>query len=83
LVNPTCCGGPATVILAGDIKSGAGEEAPEDISKPKLHYAVQVTLHTDILEQLIMSGGRTLYAFYSGRSCPSGMTCRSWMVGWF
>jgi predicted RecB family nuclease len=37
--------------VAGDIKSGAGEEGAEDLSKPKLHYAVQVALYTDILER--------------------------------
>src|SRR4051794_17749051 len=30
--------------LGGDIKSGAGLEGNEDLSKPKLHYAVQVGL---------------------------------------
>jgi hypothetical protein len=38
--------------VAGDIKSGAGEEGREDLSRPKLHYAVQVALYTDILEVL-------------------------------
>ena len=37
--------------VAGDIKSGAGEEGPEDDSSPKLHYAVQLALYTDILER--------------------------------
>jgi predicted RecB family nuclease len=44
--------------LAGDIKSGAGEEGREDLSKPKLHYAVQLALYTDILEQKGLSAGR-------------------------
>jgi predicted RecB family nuclease len=44
--------------LAGDIKSGAGEECREDLSKPKLHYAVQLALYTDILEQKGLSAGR-------------------------
>jgi predicted RecB family nuclease len=44
--------------LAGDIKSGAGEEGPEDLSKPKIHYAVQLTLYTDIFEQKALSVGR-------------------------
>jgi hypothetical protein len=30
--------------VAGDIKSGAGEEGPEDVGTPKVHYAVQVAL---------------------------------------
>lgn len=44
--------------LAGDIKSGAGEEGREDLSKPKVHYGVQVALYTDILERKGMSAGR-------------------------
>src|SRR5579872_582606 len=35
---------------AGDIKSGAAEEGREDLSKPKVHYAVQLGLYVDILE---------------------------------
>jgi predicted RecB family nuclease len=51
----------ANGYLAGDIKSGAGEEDSEDNdnSKPKLHYAVQLALYTDILERLGQSAGRT------------------------
>ena len=41
--------------IAGDIKSGAGLEGNEDLSKPKKHYAVQVALYTDILRQLNFS----------------------------
>jgi predicted RecB family nuclease len=37
--------------IAGDIKSGAGEEGPDDDPSPKLHYAVQLALYTDILER--------------------------------
>ena len=37
--------------VAGDIKSGAGEEGSQDLSKPKKHYAVQLGLYTDILER--------------------------------
>lgn len=46
--------------IAGDIKSGAGEEgASEDTDgKPKKHYAVQLALYTDILERLGRSAGR-------------------------
>ena len=43
---------------AGDIKSGVGEEGPEDLSKPKKHYAVQLALYTDILERRGISAGR-------------------------
>jgi predicted RecB family nuclease len=45
--------------IAGDIKSGAGEEGREDLSKPKLHYGVQLALYTDILEQKGLSPGHT------------------------
>jgi len=44
--------------IAGDIKSGAGLEGSEDLSKPKKHYAVQLGLYTDILERLGLSNGR-------------------------
>jgi hypothetical protein len=46
--------------VAGDIKSGAGEEGAteEHDGKPKLHYAVQLALYTDILERLGRSHSR-------------------------
>ena len=46
--------------VAGDIKSGAGLEGAEDDNdgKPKKHYAVQLSLYTDILEKLGVSGER-------------------------
>jgi hypothetical protein len=46
--------------VAGDIKSGAGEEGASEESdgKPKKHYAVQLALYTDILERLGRSAGR-------------------------
>jgi predicted RecB family nuclease len=46
--------------VAGDIKSGAAEEGgnDDDEGKPKLTYAVQLALYTDILEQLGRSSGR-------------------------
>ncbi|MCH9050093.1 MAG: TM0106 family RecB-like putative nuclease [Proteobacteria bacterium] len=47
--------------VAGDIKSGAGEEGPEDLSKPKKHYAVQLGLYTDILERKEISAGRRAF----------------------
>jgi predicted RecB family nuclease len=47
-----------TGYIAGDIKSGAGLEGSEDLSPPKLHYAVQVALYTDILERKGWSAGR-------------------------
>ncbi len=47
------------LYVAGDIKSGAGEEgAADDDTKPKKHYAVQLALYTDILEQVGLSAGR-------------------------
>ncbi len=46
--------------IAGDIKSGAGEEGGSDLDdrKPKKHYAVQLALYTDILEKLGSCSGR-------------------------
>jgi predicted RecB family nuclease len=46
--------------IAGDIKSGSGEEGAGDEGegKPKKHYAVQLALYTDILERLGRSAGR-------------------------
>lgn len=46
--------------IAGDIKSGAGEEGDEEAGdeKPKKHYAVQLALYTNILEHLGISEGR-------------------------
>jgi predicted RecB family nuclease len=46
--------------VAGDIKSGAGEEGAteEADGKPKKHYAVQLGLYTDILERMGLCGGR-------------------------
>lgn len=37
--------------IAGDIKSGAGEEGPEERRRPKRHYGVRLALYTDILER--------------------------------
>jgi predicted RecB family nuclease len=49
--------------IAGDIKSGSGEEGGSDDEdgKPKVHYAVQVALYTDILEQLGLSAGHRAF----------------------
>ena len=49
--------------VAGDIKSGSGEDGSDDDEerKPKKHYAVQVALYTDILERLGMSAGRRAF----------------------
>ena len=43
--------------VAGDIKSGSGEEGPED----QKHYAVQLGLYTDILERKGFSAGRRAF----------------------
>jgi predicted RecB family nuclease len=49
-----------TGYVPGDIKSGRGEEGGDDDNegKPKLHYAVQLALYVDLLEQLKFSAGR-------------------------
>ena len=44
--------------VAGDIKSGSGEEGAEDEAKLKLHYAVQLALYTAVLERKGLSAGR-------------------------
>ncbi len=44
--------------VAGDIKSGSGEEGPEDEAKLKKHYAVQLALYTDILERKGLGANR-------------------------
>jgi hypothetical protein len=49
--------------IAGDIKSGSGEEGSEDNSKPKIHYAVQLGLYTDILERKGFSTGRRAFVW--------------------
>ncbi|TXH36962.1 MAG: TM0106 family RecB-like putative nuclease [Rhodospirillaceae bacterium] len=49
--------------IAGDIKSGSGEEGPEDNSKPKIHYAVQLGLYIDILERKGLSPGRQAFVW--------------------
>jgi len=50
--------------VAGDIKSCSGEEGGSDDDgegKPTKHYAVQIALYTDILEQLGRSAGRRAF----------------------
>ena len=51
--------------VAGDIKSGAGEEGASDESegRPKKHYAVQLALYTDVLERLGRSAGRRAFVW--------------------
>lgn len=52
-----------TSYIAGDIKSGSGEEGPEDNPRPKIHYAVQLGLYTDILERRALSAGRRAFVW--------------------
>ena len=47
--------------IAVDIKSGMGEEGPEDLPEPKKHYAVQLGLYIDILERKNLSAGRRAF----------------------
>jgi predicted RecB family nuclease len=51
--------------VAGDIKSGTGLEGAGDNSngKPKKHYAVQLSLYTDILDRLGVSAARTAFVW--------------------
>jgi len=61
--------------MAGDIKSGAGEEGPEDEPGPKLHYAVQLALYTDILERKGLSVGRRAFVWdIHGKEVPYDFT---------
>lgn len=49
--------------VAGDVKSGRGEEGGDDDApgKPKLHYAVQLALYTELLEHAGCSAGRRAF----------------------
>ncbi len=51
--------------IAGDIKSGAGEDGGSDDEdgKPKIHYAVQLGVYTDILQQLRRSAGSRAFVW--------------------
>ena len=51
--------------VAGDIKSGSGEEDASDNEegRPKKHYAVQLALYTEILERMDISGGRVPFVW--------------------
>ncbi len=44
--------------VPGDIKSGAGEEGPDDHRSLKLHYAMQLALYVDVLQRAGVSAGR-------------------------
>ncbi len=52
-----------TGYVAGDIKSGAGEEGEDEDAKLKKHYGVQLALYTDILEKKGVSGGRAPFVW--------------------
>jgi predicted RecB family nuclease len=51
--------------IAGDIKSGAGEDGAtdEEDGKPKKSYAVQLALYTDVLQRLGKSAGRRAFVW--------------------
>nr|VFK19446.1 MAG: RecB family nuclease, putative, TM0106 family [Candidatus Kentron sp. LFY] len=49
--------------IAGDIKSGAGEEGDENGRKPKKHYGVQLSLYTDILARCGMGASRRSFVW--------------------
>ena len=61
-----------TGYIAGDIKSGAGEEGGDDEDgTPKRHYAVQLALYTDILQRLGYSPGRVAFVWdIHGKEVP-------------
>lgn len=66
LGNPDLLRRESNAYVAGDIKSGAGEESGGDDDaegKPKKHYAVQLGVYTDILEQLGLSAGRRAFVW--------------------
>ena len=65
--------------VAGDIKSGSGEEGDEDNRRPKKHYGVQLALYTDILErkESRLGGGALSGTCMAKRSC---MTSKIHMV---
>ena len=49
--------------VAGDVKSGSGEEGSEDRTRLKKHYAVQLALYTDALERQGFSAGRRAFVW--------------------
>lgn len=61
--------------VAGDIKSGSGEEGDGDDAKPKVHYAVQLGVYTDILERRDLSAGRRAFIWdIRGEEVPYDFT---------
>ena len=63
LGNPDLLRQEGAAYVAGDIKSGSGEEGPEYNAKPKIQYAVQLGLYTDILEKIGLSDGRRAFVW--------------------
>ncbi|WP_446831978.1 TM0106 family RecB-like putative nuclease [Candidatus Foliamicus sp.] len=49
--------------IAGDVKSGSGEQGSKVDAKPKTKYAVQLGLYTDILERKGLSAGRRAFVW--------------------
>jgi predicted RecB family nuclease len=57
--------------VAGDIKSGSGEENDEDDPKLKKHYGVQLALYTDILERKGLASSRRPFVWdVHGKEVP-------------
>jgi len=52
-----------SAYIAGDIKSGSGEDGDEDNRKLKKHYAVQLALYTDVLEKMGKSTERRAFVW--------------------
>lgn len=78
LGNPDLLRREAGGYVAGDIKSGAGEEGggnDDDEGKPKEHYAVQLALYTDILQKLGRSAGPRAFVWdIHGEEVPYDFT---------
>lgn len=49
--------------VAGDIKSGSGEEGQDDNRRPKKEYAVQLALYTEILNEIGVSQARHAFVW--------------------
>jgi hypothetical protein len=61
--------------IAGDIKSGASEEGPDDDPSPKVHDSVQLALYTDILERKSLSPRRRAFVWdVHGKEVPYDFT---------
>jgi len=71
--------------LAGDIKSGSAMKDQDDQPpghRPKRHYAIQLSLYTDILEGLGLSAGRHPFIWdVHGRKVPYNLAMPSGSAG--